>query len=92
MTQQFNGQILQGLWDNGSQELTVSRIKSVTTQSVWDGHQIREMSNQVSKALELGEEHMIVTLRDAVPLVLDPDEMRNLNEDIHQILQLTSRG
>ncbi len=92
MTQRFNGQILQGLWDDGNQELTISRIKSVTTQSVWDGNQIREMSNQVSKALELGEEHLVVTLRDAVPLVLGRDEILNLNKDIYQILQLTSEG
>ena len=83
----FEGQILQGSWDDRSHELTISGIKSVPTQSVWDGEQIREMSDQVTKALETGEESLVITLRDAIPLILDQDELVDLNKDIKRIVE-----
>ena len=91
MAKRLEGKILHGIWDEEAQELTISGMKSVATRSVWDGEQVKEMSDQVRKAIETRDESMVVTLRDAVPMVLDQNEIISLSEDIEQILESMGR-
>lgn len=84
MDRRYDGQILHGTINGESNELTVTSIKTIPTQSVWCIEQIREMLDQTTKAMKLNM-GITVTVRDSIPLVLENKEIEKLNMDIQEI-------
>jgi len=80
----FDGQILRGNIDCKSNELEITSIKNIPTQSVLQNSQIVELLEQSEKAIGL-HEGFAVTVRDSFPLLLEHDELLKLNTDIQKI-------
>lgn len=79
------GNIISGELDLEANEFTVTKLKNVSTHSVWSIQQMREMYESLIQVLDAGEESMVVTT-GTLPLLVNRREMEALRADLGSVL------
>ncbi|QRG68280.1 hypothetical protein [Brevibacillus choshinensis] len=79
------GSIISGELDREANEFTVTRLKTISTHSVWSIQQVREMYELLLQVLERGDESLVVTT-GTLPLLVNRSEMEVLRADLESVL------
>jgi hypothetical protein len=85
MGMSYDTPIFSGEIDMSSQEYTLKEIKNVTTQSVISKQQLQSLHRYLSR--QKGEESVIITINDQIPLMLNQLETEQLLHEINQIIK-----
>lgn len=86
----MQGSIIEGEYDEASNEFTLQRIKNFYTESVLKENQLYGLYEYLRKNLH-DKDGQIITLYDQMPVRLSQEEMSSLMTDFEKILSLYRR-
>jgi hypothetical protein len=83
----MQGAIIEGEFDETSNEFTLQKIKNFHTESVLKENQLHGLYDYLKKNLD-DEDGQIITLYDQMPVRLSQEEMNILIADFEKVLSL----
>ena len=89
MEQNIFGSMISGALDLESHEFTVTKLKNISTQSVWSIAQMREMYDSLTRVLERGEDSLVI-MTGTLPLLVNRSEMEALRAELSSVLSSLS--
>jgi hypothetical protein len=87
MKQHVFGQMISGELCSEQNEFTVTGIKNIPAQSVWNERQVREMHDLLTKVKSSGEDSLILST-GMLPILMNRTEIEKLQQELQSILAL----
>ncbi|GAX91722.1 hypothetical protein [Effusibacillus lacus] len=81
----FTGEIISGELSPDKSEFTVTEIKNIHTQSIWNENQLREMYDFLTKVKNSGEDSLIIST-GTFPVLINRIEIEKLHQELQAIL------
>ncbi len=85
MTTYFSGGMISGELNPANGEFTVTEIKNLHTQSVWNENQLREMHELLTKVRNSGQESLVIST-GMLPVLINRSEIEQLHHELESIL------
>jgi hypothetical protein len=85
MKQHVYGQMISGELCSEQNEFTVTGIKNIPTQSVWNERQVREMYELLTKVKNSSEDSLILST-GMLPILMNRREIEDLLQELQTIL------
>lgn len=85
MEQYILGSMISGALDLETHEFTVTKLKNISTHSVWSTSQMREMYESLTKVMDRGEDSLVI-MTGTMPLLVNRQEMEALHTELSSVL------